>query len=155
MRLLIQRVREGRVMVDGRVVGAVGPGLVILAGFGPDDAADLPQSRVWAALLEKVLALRIFPDDAGKMNVGLEDFGGGILLVSQFTLYADCRKGRRPSFHLSAPPAVAGPLFRRLGEDLETRLPGRVQRGIFAADMDVGLVNWGPVTILLDSADFS
>lgn len=154
MRLLIQRVRQGRVTVAGETAGAVGAGLVILAGFGPGDDASLPQSRLWQTLLDKVTGLRIFPDAEGKMNLSLEDFGGGVLLVSQFTLYADSRKGRRPSFHLAAPPAVAEELFLRFAEDLHRRLPGRVERGVFGADMDVSLTNWGPVTILLDSADF-
>lgn len=153
MRLLIQRVREARVTVDGRVVGEIGPGLAVLAGFGGADAPDLSQGRLWSALVEKMLLLRVFPDAAGKMNLGLADFGGEILLVSQFTLYADTRKGRRPSFHLAAPPEVAEPLFRALVRDVEDRLPGRVQCGVFAADMDVSLINWGPVTVLLDSAE--
>ena len=88
------------------------------------------------------------------MNRGIEEAGGEIILVSQFTLYADSRKGRRPSFHLSAPPGVAEPLFQHFVEDVRSRLPGRVQQGVFAADMDVSLTIWGPVTLLLDSADF-
>ena len=155
MRLLIQRVREARVTVGGRVVGQIGPGLMVLAGFGGADAPDLPLSRFWSALLDKLVLLRVFPDAAGKMNLGLADYGGEILLVSQFTLYADTRKGRRPSFHLAAPPEVAEPLFQALVRDVEARLPGRVQHGVFAADMDVSLVNWGPVTLLLDSADLA
>ena len=86
MRLLIQRVREARVTVDGRVVGEIGPGLAVLAGFGGADASDLPRGRLWSALVEKMLLLRVFPDASGKMNLGLADFGGEILLVSQFTL---------------------------------------------------------------------
>lgn len=155
MRLLIQRVREARVTVEGRVVGEIGPGLLVLAGFGGADTPALPLSRTWSALLDKMTLLRVFPDAAGKMNLGLADFGGEILLVSQFTLYADTRKGRRPSFHLAAPPAVAEPLFQALVRDMEARLPGRVRRGIFAADMDVSLINWGPVTLLLDSAEMT
>jgi len=107
-------------------------------------------------MLEKLVKLRVFPDEAGKMNVSLLDAGGGVLLVSQFTLYADCRKGLRPSFSSAAPPAVAQALFDRLCDDVQALLPdGRVQRGVFGADMAVGLVNAGPVTIMLDSRDFA
>lgn len=154
MRLLLQRVREGRVAIEGKTVASIGTGLVVLVGFGPDDTPALRRSRVWSTLIEKMIGLRIFPDEEGKMNRGIEDFGGEVILVSLFTLYADCKKGRRPSFHLSAGPAVAEPLFRQFIEDVDARLPGRVQHGVFAADMDVSLTNWGPVTILLDSADF-
>lgn len=154
MRLLLQRVREGRVAISGQCVAAIGKGLVVLVGFGPADKPELRGSKLWHTLIEKMVGLRIFPDDEGKMNKGIEEAGGEILLVSQFTLYADSRKGRRPSFHLSAPPAVAEPLFQHFVEDMRSRLPGRVQQGVFAADMDVSLTNWGPVTILLDSADF-
>ncbi len=154
MRLLLQRVREGRVSIEGKTVASIGTGLVVLVGFGPDDTAALRESGVWSTLIEKMIGLRIFPDEEGKMNRSMEAFGGEIMLVSQFTLYADCKKGRRPSFHLSADPAVAEPLFRRLIADVGARLPGRVQHGVFAADMDVSLTNWGPVTVLLDSADF-
>ena len=151
MRLLIQRVKEGHVAIAGKTVASIGKGLVVLAGFGAQDTPELPETRVWEAMIEKMLHLRIFPDAEGKMNRDLTDVGGEIMLVSQFTLYADVRKGRRPSFHVSAAPSVAEPLFRRLVDDVEARLPGRVRQGVFAADMDVSLVNWGPVTILLDS----
>ncbi|WP_294625346.1 D-aminoacyl-tRNA deacylase [uncultured Bilophila sp.] len=151
MRLLIQRVKEGHVDVAGKTVASIGKGLVVLAGFGAQDTPDLPGTRLWDAMIEKMLRLRIFPDEEGRMNRELTDIGGEIILVSQFTLYADVRKGRRPSFHLSAAPSVAEPLFRRLVSDVEARLPGRVREGVFAADMDVSLVNWGPVTIMLDS----
>lgn len=154
MRLLLQRVREGRVSIGGQDVASIGTGLVVLVGFGPDDKLELRGSKLWNTLIEKMIGLRIFSDDEGKMNRGIEEAGGEIMLVSQFTLYADSRKGRRPSFHLSAPPAVAEPLFQFFVEDVQSRLPGRVQQGVFAADMDVSLTNWGPVTIVLDSADF-
>lgn len=154
MRLLLQRVREGRVSIGGQDVASIGTGLVVLVGFGPDDKLELRGSKLWNTLIEKMIGLRIFSDDEGKMNRGIEEAGGEIILVSQFTLYADSRKGRRPSFHLSAPPAVAEPLFQFFVEDVQSRLPGRVQQGVFAADMDVSLTNWGPVTIVLDSADF-
>ena len=152
MRLLLQRVRRASVSIEGTVTASIGAGLLVLAGFGGGDDAALPASSHWSAFLDKVLDLRIFPDAAGKMNLSLRDWNtgsGGLLLVSQFTLYADCRKGRRPSFD-AAPPDVARGLFEQLAADMETRLPGRVRCGVFAADMDVELVNWGPVTILLD-----
>lgn len=155
MRLLIQRVREASVTVAGERVAAIGPGLLVLAGFGTKDGPELPGSRVWSTLIEKMVGMRIFQDDAGKMNLGIEDVGGEILLVSQFTLYADCRKGRRPSFHPACDPSIAADLYAALVQAVEKRLPGRVQQGIFAADMDVALTNWGPVTIMLDSEEFS
>ncbi len=155
MRLLIQRVHESSVSVAGERVAAIGPGLLVLVGFGAMDGPDLPKGRVWSTLVEKLVGMRIFQDDADKMNLGIEECGGEILLVSQFTLYADCRKGRRPSFHLACEPAVAADLFDAFVRAVEKRLPGRVQQGIFAADMNVALTNWGPVTIMLDSEDFS
>lgn len=155
MRLLLQRVRRARVLVNGDVAGSVGPGLLLFAGFGAEDAPDLPAQSVWAKTLAKIIQLRIFPDEAGKLNVGLDDFGGEILVVSQFTLHADCRRGRRPSFSRAAAPAVAQALYERLLGDLRQALPGRVHQGMFGADMDVELVNWGPVTIWLDSAELA
>ncbi len=154
MKLLLQRVKEAAVRVDGARVAAIGPGLLVFVGFGPQDDLDLPKSKIWPGLLKKLVELRIFPDSAGKLNRGVMehgDAGGEILLVSQFTLYADCRKGRRPSFHLAAEPGLAQELFQRLADDLQTLYPGKVQTGVFGADMDVSLVNWGPVTILLEA----
>lgn len=153
MRFLVQRVTEGRVETGGAVTGEVGRGFVVLAGFGAGDGPDLPGSRVWNGMLDKLLGVRVFPDEAGKMNLSLVDSGGGLLLVPQFTLYADCRKGRRPSFHLSAAPDTARTLFERCAADLASRLPGRVGLGVFGADMRVHLVNWGPVTVWLDSEE--
>jgi len=156
VRLLLQRVSQAHVDVAGERVAAVGPGFLVLAGFGPDDGADSPGAPWWRAMLEKLVKLRVFPDEAGKMNVSLLDAGGEVLLVSQFTLYADCRKGLRPSFSQAAAPAVAQVLFDRLCDDVQALLPdGRLQRGVFGADMAVGLVNAGPVTIMLDSRDFA
>jgi D-tyrosyl-tRNA(Tyr) deacylase len=111
MRLVLQRVKSAYVDVPGRRVAAIGPGLLVLAGFGREDGPDLPASRAWTTMIEKMLTLRVFPDAAGRMNLGLEEFGGEVLLVSQFTLYAFCRKGRRPSFDAAAPPDTAGELF--------------------------------------------
>ena len=151
MRFLVQRALEGRVEIDGRVAGSIGRGFVVLAGFGANDGPDLPGSRIWNGMLDKLIALRVFPDAEGKMNLGLEESGGEVLLVSQFTLYADCRKGRRPSFHLAALPDTARRLYEQCACDLASRLPGRVACGVFGADMRVSLVNWGPVTVWLDS----
>jgi len=159
MRMLLQRVRRAEVRVNGpdgeRVAGSIGQGLLLLAGFGEQDGESLPDSKAWDRMLSKCLDMRIFPDEAGKLNLSLRDTGGELLVVSQFTLYADCGRGRRPSFTEAAPPPVAQALFERLVADLEAALPGKVGRGVFGGDMDVELVNWGPVTIWLDSADFS
>ena len=154
MRFVIQRVSRASVTVDGQTVGAIGPGFMVLAGFSADDGPDLPGSRAWTAMLRKLLDLRVFSDEAGKMNLALGDIGGGLLVVPQFTLYADCRKGRRPSFHPAAHPDVAVPLFEALLSDLAALRGAPVEQGEFGADMDVSLVNQGPVTILLDSGDF-
>ena len=157
MRCVIQRVREARLDLDGRPFSSIGPGFVVLVGYGaeemrPENAADR-QAR-HARILDKMLGLRVFPDHEGKMNVDLDSFGGEILVVSQFTLYADCRKGRRPSFSSALPPGEAAPLYAEIVDAVSALLPGKVRSGIFAADMDVALVNWGPVTIILDSDDF-
>ena len=156
MRLLLQRVTRAAVTVDGDVVGQIGPGLLALAGFGQGDTLALPGGRVWTALCAKVLDMRIFPDDVGKMNLSLKETGGGLLLVSQFTLYADTRRGRRPSFTTAAPPDVALELYDRLAADLAAALsaagPGAFAQGVLGAEMLLDFVNWGPVTILLDSA---
>lgn len=163
MRLLLQRVKAAAVHVDGALVASIGTGLLVLVGFGAEDAADLPRQRVWNAMLHKMLSLRIFPDAQGKMNRTLEEYSDGtpsdassrrLLLVPQFTLYADCGRGRRPSFQNAAPPATASVLFAQCARFCEAALPHETCTGIFGADMDVSLTNWGPVTILLDSRDF-
>lgn len=154
MRFVVQRVSRASVDVDGARVSFIGPGLLVLAGFGPDETGDSPASPWWRAMLEKLAALRIFPDKAGKMNVSLADAGGHLLLVPQFTLYAGWRKGLRPSFSRAAPPELARALFERLCQDASRLLPGRVRHGVFGADMAVELVNDGPVTLILDSAEF-
>lgn len=163
MRLLVQRVSRAQAEVEGpggrEVVGRIGPGLLVLAGFGRADTPALPGSRPWAAMLSRLLTLRIFPDQAGKLNLSLTDRalagqGGGLMLVSQFTLYADTRRGRRPSFTGAAPPDVALALYRRLACDLAAQAPGDFAQGVFGAEMFLDFVNWGPVTILLDSSDF-
>jgi D-tyrosyl-tRNA(Tyr) deacylase len=146
VRALIQRVREAAVRVDGRVVGAIGPGLLVLAAVAADDDdAD----REWLA--RKIVALRIFDDDAGVMNRSVADIGGAILAVSQFTLFASTRKGARPSWSGAAPPAIAQPQFDAFVETLSAALGRAVATGEFGAAMQVALVNDGPVTIWLDS----
>lgn len=155
MKILLQRVSEAAVTVRDEEIAAIGPGLLGLVGFGPEDGPDLPQSKTWRTLLKKVLELRIFPDESGKLNLSVQDYpapeGGEILLVSQFTLYADCRKGRRPSFHNACAPDLASELFTRFADELEAQRPGRVRTGAFGEEMHVSLVNWGPVTIMLSS----
>ena len=141
----MQRVSEARVAIDGRVVGEIGIGHLLLVGFTEGDS---PAATEWMA--EKVLGLRVFNDADGKMNRDLEQVGGSLLVVSQFTLYGDTRKGRRPSFVHAAPPEIAIPLYERFLEVLEARVPGRVAKGEFGAMMEVSLVNDGPVTLVLE-----
>ncbi len=145
MRAVLQRVSEARVRVDGGIVGEIGAGLLVLLGVGREDGE---QDAVYLA--EKTAGLRIFEDDAGKMNLSLGDVGGAVLAVSQFTLYGDCRKGRRPGFSGAAPPQEAERLYRCYVEGLR-RLEIPVATGVFRAEMAVELVNDGPVTLLLDS----
>lgn len=146
MRALVQRAREASVTVDGRIVGAIGPGLVVLAAVGSDDGEE---DREW--LVRKIVALRIFDDEAGAMNRSVQDVGGNILAVSQFTLFASTKKGARPSWSAAAPPDIAAPAFVRFVAALATALGRPVATGIFGAAMHVALVNEGPVTIWLDS----
>jgi D-tyrosyl-tRNA(Tyr) deacylase len=144
--VVLQRVSRAEVRVAGAVTGAIGPGFVVLAGFAP---ADTDETLVWMA--EKIVGLRVFADADGKMNRSVADAGGGLLVVSQFTLYGDARKGRRPSFTDAAPPAVAIPLYERFVALLRERAGGLpVETGEFGAMMEVELVNDGPVTLLLE-----
>jgi D-tyrosyl-tRNA(Tyr) deacylase len=145
MRLLLQRVQQGRVSVAGRTVAEIGPGLVILLGVGPEDGEE--QVRV---LVDKVAHLRIFEDEQGKMNRSLLDVGGQALVVSQFTLYADTRRGRRPSFTDAAAPDLARPLVERFAA-LLTAAGAPTQTGEFGAHMLVEIANDGPVTIWLET----
>jgi len=124
MRLLLQRVSRARAEVESGVVGEIGQGLLVLAGFGQADTLALPGTRPWTSLCAKLFDLRIFPDDAGRLNLSLKDTGGGLMLVSQFTLYADTRRGRRPSFSAAAAPEVARALYGRLAADLAASAPG-------------------------------
>ena len=145
MRVVLQRVARARVTVEGRVVGEIGTGHVLLVGFRAGDGED---HITWMA--DKVLGLRVFPDAEGKMNLGLEETDWDLLIVSQFTLYGDTRKGRRPSFVDAAPPELAIPLYERFVEVLRERAPGRVETGEFGAMMQVELINDGPVTLVLE-----
>lgn len=147
MRIVLQRVKDASVTVDGRVVGAIPFGLLALVGMAADDTP-----AVMRAMAAKLLNLRIFDDPDGKMNLSVADAGGSILAVSQFTLYADCRKGRRPSYSKAAPAEQAARQFEEfVGILRESQLP--VATGQFQAMMDVAFTNLGPVTILLDSAE--
>jgi D-tyrosyl-tRNA(Tyr) deacylase len=148
VRALVQRVREASVEVDRRVAGAIGPGLLVLAGMAADDADE---ERDWLA--RKIVAMRIFDDDAGVMNRSVRETGGGILAVSQFTLFASTRKGNRPSWSGAAPPEIAKPKFDAFVAALAREFGRPVATGVFGADMQVALVNDGPVTVWLDSRD--
>lgn len=148
MRVVLQRVSRATVRVDDRVVGEIGVGFLVLAGFAP---SDTEAQLGWMA--EKIIGLRVFEDDQEKMNLALEDVGGAVLVVSQFTLYGDAHKGRRPSFIEAAPPAVAVQLYERFVALLrEKAAPAKipVATGEFGAMMDIELVNDGPVTLLLE-----
>jgi D-tyrosyl-tRNA(Tyr) deacylase len=147
MRVVLQRVSSARVAVTGEVVGEVGRGWLVLLGVAH---ADTPAEAVWLA--DKVANLRAFPDADGKMNRSVQDVGGGVLVVSNFTLYADCRKGRRPSFIAAARPEQAEPLCRAFADGLRA-LGVPVAEGRFGADMQVELVNDGPVTLVLETAE--
>ena len=145
MRIVLQRVARGKVTIDGRTAGTVEQGLVLLVGLAPSDGEE---SLLWMA--DKVVGLRVFPDEEGRMNLSLDEVEGGLLVVSQFTLYGDVRKGRRPSFGDAAPPEVAAPLYERFVALLRERAPGRVETGEFGAMMDLELVNAGPVTMIME-----
>ena len=149
MRAVVQRVSRAEVRVAGEVTGRIGPGLVVLLGVGRDDT---DAEAAW--MLEKIVGLRIFADEAGKMNLSLEDIRGGLLVVSQFTLYGDTRKGRRPSFIDAAPPELAVALYEKFVELAKAR-GLEVGTGIFQAMMDVDLVNDGPVTLIVESRERS
>ncbi len=145
MRCVVQRVSQAQVDIDGQTVGRIAMGVMVLVGVGQGDAekdADY--------LADKTALLRIFPDENDRMNRSLVDIDGSVLAISQFTLWGDCRKGRRPAFTAAAAPEIANPLYERYCQRLRTHQLD-VQTGVFAADMQVQLVNDGPVTILLDS----
>ncbi len=145
MRVVLQRVSEARVRIAGEVAGEIGRGYALLVGF---QSGDTQVEIDWMA--DKIVGLRVFPDNDGKMNLALDEIGGDMLVVSQFTLYGDVRKGRRPSFVAAASPEIAVPLYERFVQALRRRAPGRVETGEFGALMEVELVNEGPVTLLLE-----
>lgn len=145
MRAVVQRVASASVAVEGREVGKIGRGLLVLAGFRKGDGED---ALAWMA--RKIASLRVFEGDGGRMNVPLDAVGGKVLVVSQFTLYGDVKKGARPSFDQSASPEEARALYARFLDAMRAALPGRVETGEFQASMQVALVNDGPVTLIID-----
>ncbi|MCL4300027.1 MAG: D-tyrosyl-tRNA(Tyr) deacylase [Anaerolineae bacterium] len=148
MRAILQRVQQGHVVVDGKIVGQIGPGYVILLGVTHGDGPTEVKK-----LAEKTVHLRVFEDEQGKMNLSALDTGAEILVVSQFTLYADARKGRRPSFTDAAPPEIAEPLVTQFAAQLQALGVKKVATGAFGAHMRVRIENDGPVTIVLDTAE--
>lgn len=146
MRVVIQRVNSSKVDIDGKTVGSIGLGLLVLAGF---ESADTQEDLEWTAA--KITKLRIFDDNEGVMNLSVTDVNGDILAVSQFTLHAKTKKGNRPSYIQAAPPDIAIPLYETFVKILETEINKKVQTGKFGANMAVSLVNDGPVTIIIDS----
>jgi len=153
MRIIIQRVSDAKVVVNDQTLGEIEAGLLVLVGFGSDDDAELPNTPAWKKMIDKMLNLRIFPDDDGKMNRSLTDTEGDLMVISQFTLYADCKKGRRPSFTNACHPYIAESLYDRFVEDTRKNAPGTFTTGRFGAEMHLDFTNWGPVTIILDSKD--
>lgn len=144
MRLFIQRVLQAEVTVDGDTIGKIGKGLLVFVGAGKEDNKEIADKY-----LKKLLGLRIFEDEAGKTNLSLKDVSGELLLVSQFTLYANCKKGNRPSFIEAGEPKMAEELYEYMIREAKKSVPV-VEQGIFGADMKVSLINDGPFTILLD-----
>ena len=147
MRIVLTRVKEASVTIDGNVVGQIGQGFLILLGIAPEDTPVHCRK-----LCEKALGLRIFEDENGKMNLGLSDVGGSVLVVSQFTLYGDCSHGRRPGFTGAASPDIAIPLYEQFLSECE-KLGFPPQHGVFGADMKVASINDGPVTLIIDTKD--
>lgn len=147
MKLVIQRVKEASVTVDGEVLGAIRKGFMVLVGVAENDTRELADK-----MIRKMIGLRIFEDENGKTNLALADVGGELLLISQFTLYADCRKGNRPSFIKAGNPEMASALYEYVIEKCKETVPV-VERGRFGADMKVSLINDGPFTIVLDSEE--
>jgi D-tyrosyl-tRNA(Tyr) deacylase len=146
MRIVIQRVSEASVTIDGMVSGTIQKGLLVLLGI---EDADTDEDTIW--LSNKIVNLRVFDDEQGVMNLGIKEVNGDILLVSQFTLYASTKKGNRPSYIKASKPEIAVPLYEKMIKQLESDLGKKIQTGKFGADMKVQLLNDGPVTILIDS----
>ena len=150
MKIVIQRVLNSKVEIEGNVKGEIGKGLNLLVGIGPEDTmSDLEKAA------NKLVNLRIFEDENGKMNLSLLDVSGDLLVISQFTLYADIRKGRRPSFTNAASPDYANEMYEKFVEILKGMTNGKVETGSFGADMKVSILNDGPVTIILDSKELA
>ena len=147
MRFVIQRVTQASVTVDNEVVGNIDKGFMVLIGVSDEDTKEIADK-----LIKKLVGLRIFDDENGKTNLSLSDVNGSLLLISQFTLYADCKKGNRPSFIRAGKPDMAEAMYEYIIEECAKQVPN-VQRGIFGADMKVELINDGPFTIVLDSAE--
>ena len=145
MRFVIQRVRHASVTIDGEVRGKIEKGFMVLIGIGADDTREIADK-----LVRKLVNMRIFEDSEGRTNLGLKDVGGELLLISQFTLYADCKKGNRPSFTQAGAPAMAEPLVEYIIDECKKEIPV-VEQGEFGADMKVELLNDGPFTVILDS----
>ena len=145
MKFVLQRVLEAKVDVDGKTVGQIGKGFLLLVGVSNEDNKEIADK-----MIEKVARLRLFKDENGKTNLNIADIGGEVIVVSQFTLYADCRKGNRPSFTGACEPQKANRLYEYFCQEAEA-LGVKVERGVFGADMQVELINDGPVTIMLDS----
>lgn len=148
MRAVVQRVLESEVKIDGESVGKIGKGFLVLLGITHEDTE---KEVVWLA--NKIKGLRVFEDENGKMNLGLDEIGGDILIVSQFTLYGNCIKGRRPGFTDAARPEIAIPLYESFIQKFREFSIGKVETGRFGADMKVSLINDGPVTLIIDTAD--
>jgi len=146
MRAVIQRVNSACCRVEGEIAGQIGPGLLVFLGIEKTDTAD---DLAWLA--QKVCKVRVFEDEAGKMNLPVSEVGGGVLVISQFTLYGNLKKGTRPSFNRSAPPDMAIPLYEAFIKAVSTDLGKPVPAGIFGADMKIDAANDGPVTLILDS----
>ena len=146
MRIVIQRVSEATIKIDGAIVGEISKGLLVLLGI---EHEDTEQDALY--LIQKLINLRIFTDADGKMNLSVQEVNGGILVVSQFTLHAATKKGNRPSYIRAARPEQAIPLYEYFLSSLQNQFTGKIQTGQFGADMKVGLVNDGPVTIIMDS----
>lgn len=145
MRAVVQKVSQAEVVIDGKVNGKIGKGLLVLIAVKESDSKEIAE---W--MINKILGLRVFPDDAGKMNLSVTDVEGSLLIVSNFTLYGDCRKGMRPSYSESASPAKAEPLYDMFVEMMRNSTQLQVETGVFGAMMDVNLINDGPVTLIID-----
>lgn len=146
MKVVFQRVSRASVTADGVLTGSIGQGMLLLVGIGPHDTAEDA-----AMLAKKAVGLRVYEDESGRMNRSVEDIGGAVLCVSNFTLYGDCRRGRRPDFTGAGAPDKAKALYEVFLAELEALLPARVQSGVFGADMTIDMAADGPVTLILDS----